>query len=191
METNFPSSALISVLGLYTTKHSQLISLQRNLEMLPNLNDQNSVYKHINFRLASVPYWIMCTTLSELACSLGNWRIIQQAALSTVYTLCFICRHHDPLHKLIPLVDLVTHPTLARIWPRHLHPTPFSVTAETRKTDVREVRESCRLEVFHSPAFRLHFIFLFFFLPSFVLPILSTLALRSEECDYETRTQSS
>jgi hypothetical protein len=61
----------------------------------------------------------------------------------------------------------VTQSTLARIWPRHLQPIPFSVTAETRKTDVREVRECCSREVFNSPAFRLHFIFLFFFFPSF------------------------
>jgi hypothetical protein len=59
METNLPSSALISVLGFYTTKLSQLISLQRNLGMESNLKDQNTLYKHMNFRLAAVPYRIM------------------------------------------------------------------------------------------------------------------------------------
>jgi hypothetical protein len=54
---------------------------------------------------------------------------------------------------------------------------------ETRKIDIREVRESCRREVFHAPSFRLHFIFLFF-LSFFILPLHPTLALWSEEVDY-------
>jgi len=76
--------------------------------MEPNLNDQSSIYKYMKFPLASVSYWIIYTTLSESAYSLENWRVIRQTAFCVVYTFCFICRHHDPLHTLIRLKDLVT-----------------------------------------------------------------------------------